>query len=464
MAKKKSPPNIRDRRLTDAEIAANFGDMHPPLTRSEALIEADRCYFCFDAPCTTACPTGIDIPDFIQKIRSDNLKGSAYTILSENIMGGMCARVCPTEVLCEQACVRNTHEEQPVRIGLLQRFATDPVFKQDIALFERGPDSAKKVAVVGAGPAGLSCAHRLAMLGHRVVIFDRAAKPGGLNEYGIAAYKTLHDFAQREAQWILDIGGIELRSDVVMGEDLTLASLIDDYDAVFLGMGLTDVNRLGIENEELEGVVDAVDYIAKLRQTHDKGTLPVAERVVVIGGGMTAIDIAVQSKGLGARFVDIFYRRGPAQMGASPYERQFAQTRGVTIHHWSKPLRILGEDFVTGVEFERTTQDAGGQLSSTGESWSVEADVVFKAVGQLLGSGLPESSGSTLKLHGGRISVSGDRRTSIDGVWAGGDCVAGGDDLTVTAVQDGKVAAHSIDRYLRTQEDSWRLSDEVSKR
>lgn len=450
MAKEKTgSPEIRRRRLPEAEITNNFSDMHPPLSRSEALIEADRCYFCFDAPCTTACPTGIDIPAFIQKIRSNNIKGSARTILQENIMGGMCARVCPTEVLCEEACVRNTHEEQPVRIGLLQRYATDPVFKKDIKLFKRGADTGRKVAVVGAGPAGLSCAHRLAMLGHKVVLFDRLPKGGGLNEYGIAAYKTVDEFAQREVQWILDIGGIDVHYDATLGEDFTLAELMDDHDAVFLGMGLGDVNRLGIENEDIEGVIDAVKYIADLRQTRKKSELPVGNRIVVIGGGMTAIDIAVQSKRLGAGHVDIVYRRGAEQMGASQYEQDFAQTNGVVIRHWAKPVRILGKKFVTGIEFESTAQDAGGKLKGSGETWTMDADVVFKAVGQILGNGLPVAAGSTLKMHGGRISVGGDRSTSIKGVWAGGDCVDGGQDLTVTAVQDGKVAAHSIDRYLR---------------
>ncbi|MDH5621670.1 MAG: NAD(P)-binding protein, partial [Gammaproteobacteria bacterium] len=208
---------IRSGRLSKAEIDENFSDLHPPLTRSEALIEADRCYFCFDAPCTTACPTGIDIPAFIQKIRSDNLRGSARTILSENIMGGMCARVCPTEVLCEEACVRNTHEEKPVEIGLLQRYATDPVFAGNEQLFVRAPASGRTVAVVGGGPAGLSCAHRLAVLGHDVVVFNRHPKLGGLNEYGIAAYKAINDFAQTEVDYILSIGGIEVRNNAALG-------------------------------------------------------------------------------------------------------------------------------------------------------------------------------------------------------------------------------------------------------
>ena len=217
--------DIRAGRLTEEKIAANFADMHPPLTPSEAIIDADRCYFCYDAPCTTACPTGIDIPGFIQKIRSGNLKGSAHTILSENIMGGMCARVCPTEVLCEEACVRNTHEDRPVRIGLLQRYATDPIFENNTPLFERAPATGRKVAVVGGGPAGLSCAHRLAMLGHAVTVFEPKEKLGGLNEYGIAAYKTPDEFAAREVEYILSIGGIEVRHGVSLGRDLSLAEL-----------------------------------------------------------------------------------------------------------------------------------------------------------------------------------------------------------------------------------------------
>ncbi len=426
--------------------------MHPPLPWSEALIEADRCYFCFDAPCTTACPTGIDIPGFIQKIRSDNVKGSAHTILRENIMGGMCARVCPTEVLCEEACVRNVHEDKPVNIGLLQRYATDPVFEQDLQLFERAADSGKKVAVVGGGPAGLSCAHRLAVLGHQVVIFNRDGKLGGLNEYGIAAYKTVNDFAQQEVNWILDIGGIEVRQNTALGIDLSLADLRQEYDAVFLAFGLGSVNELGLANEDADGVLNAVDYIAKLRQSENMDDLPVGRHVVVIGGGMTAIDIAVQSKRLGAEVVEIVYRRGPDQMGASQYEQEFAQTSGVTIRHWASPVRLLVSDRVAGVEFERTELDASGKLQSTGETWSLNADVVFKAVGQAVASDVFGEAAASFEQKDGRLLVDEDRRTTLPDVWAGGDCIHGNDDLTVTAVQDGKVAAIAIDRYLRPGE------------
>ncbi|MGI9224301.1 MAG: NAD(P)-dependent oxidoreductase [Woeseiaceae bacterium] len=441
-------PDIRAHRLSRQDIDRNFSDLHPPLRRSEALIEADRCYFCFDAPCTTACPTGIDIPAFIQKIRSDNVRGSAQTILNENIMGGMCARVCPTEVLCEEACVRNTHEDKPVEIGLLQRYATDPVFKNDTQMFSRAPTSGKKVAVVGGGPAGLSCAHRLAVLGHDVVIYNRDDKLGGLNEYGIAAYKTVNDFAQQEVEYILSIGGIEVRSGISLGEDVTLSALADDYDAVFLGIGLGDVNELGVAGEGLPGVENAIDYIADLRQADDKATLPVGGKVVVIGGGMTAIDVAVQSKRLGAEQVDLVYRRGVAQMGASAYEQELAQTNGVTIHHLAQPLRVLGTDAAEGVEFEKTVLDESGTLKGTGETFSLEADIVFKAIGQRLKDDL--LADGSLQFQNGKIVVDEDQATSLRGIWAGGDCVVGGDDLTVSAVQHGKMAAIAIDRHLRT--------------
>jgi len=427
-------PNVRPRRLSKDEIEANFADLHPPLSRSEALIEADRCYFCYDAPCTTACPTGIDIPGFIQKIRSDNIRGSAQTIFRENIMGGMCARVCPTEVLCEEACVRNTHEEKPVEIGLLQRYATDPIIDAGTQLFARAPSSGKKVAVVGGGPAGLSCAHRLAVLGHDVVIFNRDEKPGGLNEYGIAAYKTVDDFAQIEINYILSVGGIDVKHRVTLGEDVQLPELVRDFDAVFLGIGLGQSNDLGIDGEDKEGVINAIDYIAELRQADDKSKLPIGKTVVVIGGGMTAIDIAVQSRHLGAQQVHMVYRRGPEKMSASVFEQALAQTSGVTIHHRAPPKRILGGDHVTGVEFE--TDDG---------KFVLYADMVFKAIGQQM-----EGIGD-LDMDNGRMVVNDGHRTSHEKVWAGGDCVVGGDDLTVSAVQHGKVAAIDIDRHLREQ-------------
>lgn len=445
MKQQQPTDNIRAGRLDRADIDKNFSDLHPPLSRSEALIAADRCYFCYDAPCTTACPTGIDIPAFIQKIRSDNIRGSARTILRENIMGGMCARVCPTEILCEEACVRNTHEDQPVAIGLLQRYATDPILESNTALFERAETSGKRVAVVGAGPAGLSCAHRLAMLGHEVVVFNRDSKPGGLNEFGIAAYKTVDNFAQREVDYILSIGGIELRNNVSLGTEVSLDSLCDEFDAVFLGIGLGAVNELGIKDESLVGVENAIDYIAALRQSADKSTLPVARRVLVIGGGMTAIDIAVQSKRLGAEQVVIAYRRGPGEMGASQFEQQLAQTNNVTMLHWMAPVAVSEHDGAISVELARTRLDGNGRLRVSDDVETLQVDMVFKAIGQKL----VDDALSGIKLQDGRILVDDTQATTRDKVWAGGDCVAGGEDLTVSAVQHGKIAAIAIDRSLR---------------
>lgn len=447
----KQHADIESHRLSDEEVEKNFGDMHPPLSRSEALIAADRCYFCYDAPCTTACPTGIDIPQFIQQIRSNNIVGSARTILQENIMGGMCARVCPTEILCEEACVRNTHEDKPVNIGLLQRFATDPIFAKTIPLFEKGEPSDRTVAVVGAGPAGLSCAHRLSMLGHSVVVFNRDDKPGGLNEYGIAAYKTVDNFAQKEVDYILSIGNIEVRNGVSLGVDISLKTLRERYDAVFLGVGLGGVNDLGIANEDAEGMEDAVDYIAELRQSPSKSELPVGRRVVVIGGGMTAIDIAVQSKRLGAEQVDIVYRRGPDHMGASLYEQQFAQTNGVSIRHWAAPKRVLLDERVIGMEFSRTELGDDGKLRINGDTFSIDADVIFKAVGQTILREVFGDLQTSLEQRQGKLLVDDTGKTSLDNVWAGGDCAFGRDDLTVSAVQDGKIAAIAIDAWLRGQ-------------
>jgi dihydropyrimidine dehydrogenase (NAD+) subunit PreT len=442
--------DIRAGRLPAEAYQENFGDLHPPLTRHHALIESNRCLFCFDAPCVTACPTSIDIPRFIRKISTDNLKGAAQDILGQNIMGAMCARVCPTETLCEEACVRNLREHKPVLIGLLQRYAVDHVLDAGIQLFRRGPETGKHVAVVGGGPAGLACAHRLSMLGHQVTLFEARDKLGGLNEYGIAAYKVVDQIAQREVAYILAIGGIAVRLGAVLGRDVTLSGLRRDHDAVFLGLGLGGANALGLEQESVAGVYDAVDYIAQLRQAEDLSLCPVGRRIVVIGGGMTAIDIAVQTKKLGAEDVTIVYRRGKPDMKASGLEQDLAQTTGVKIKHWAAPKRLLVDHgAVRGVEFEYTRLDEGGRLAGTGDTFRLGADMVFKAIGQLFVPLAGNGGAEVLELRDGRISVNDDRQTSLADVWAGGDCVSGGDDLTVAAVADGRIAAESIDRSLR---------------
>jgi dihydropyrimidine dehydrogenase (NAD+) subunit PreT len=437
-------------RLSPSEYNENFDEVKPPLDRHQAAVDASRCLFCYDAPCVEACPTGIDIPSFIRKIGTGNLKGAAVDILSANIMGGMCARVCPTEVLCEEACVRTAAEGKPVRIGLLQRHATDWLLAQAIQPFQRGPASGKRIAVVGGGPAGLSCAHRLAMLGHSVTVFEARPKLSGLNEYGIAAYKTPHEFAQREVDFILAIGGIEVRTSHALGRDVTLSALRQQYDAVFLGLGLASTKALGIAGEDLAGVEDAVAYIERLRQSADLSQLPVGRRVVAIGGGNTAVDIAVQTKRLGAEDVTMVYRRGPDAMSATAHEQEFAQVNGVRIKYWARPVRLLGSDGrVVAAEFEYTKLDAGGRLVGTGETFALPADQVFKAIGQVLVPD-PTRDGTqqVLETKDGKIAVDADRQTSLPGVWAGGDCIAGVD-LTVQAVQDGKIAAQDIDRRLR---------------
>lgn len=452
MGATENTPGIVSARLPADQYDTNFADLHPPLDNHQAIVEADRCYFCDDAPCVQACPTGIDIPMFIRQIATGNPKGAGETILDQNIMGGMCARVCPTEDLCERVCVRNVAEEKPVRIGELQRHATDALMVDNRQVFERAAPTGKRIAVIGAGPAGLACAHALAVAGHDVVVHEARPKPGGLNEYGIAAYKTVDGFAQREVDYILSIGGISIEYGRALGDDLSLAALRDEFDAVFLGMGLGGVNDLAIEGEELEGVEDAVDYIAALRQADDLGTLPVGRNVVVIGGGMTAIDIAVQSKLLGADEVTLVYRRGPERMNASVYEQNLAQTRGVKIKHWSSPVRLRGENgTVHGVEFKKTASNGDGRLADTGETFTLDADMVFKAIGQTL---VQETLGGELTLSGGRISVDENRRTSLPDVWAGGDCIEGGEDLTVAAVEDGKIAARAIDAFLNDTPDA----------
>jgi dihydropyrimidine dehydrogenase (NAD+) subunit PreT len=439
--------DIRAGRLDPARVEQNFSDLHPPLSPHQASVEAARCLFCFDAPCTEACPTGIDIPGFIRKISSQNVRGAAVTILSENIMGGTCANVCPVEELCEQVCVRNSAEEQPIRIGNLQRFATDLMFDEGLQPFLRESDTGKSIAVVGGGPAGLSCAHRLAMHGHQVTVFETRSKIGGLNEYGLAAYKMRDQKAAREVDFILAIGGITVKTDRSLGVDFSLAKLRQEFDAVFLGLGHSEVNLLDLHHEDATGVHNAIDYIARIRQ-EDLSQLPVGRRVVVIGGGNTAIDIAVQIKKLGAEYVTLAYRRGSEDMSATDFEQEIAQTNGVLIKTWASPQKLLADDNgITGINFEYTKKDEKGRLVGTGEFFEIEADQVFKAIGQHYDQSVLEFDDHP-SIENGRIRVDKNRRTSLPGVWAGGDCVAG-QDLTVVAVEDGKLAAESINKELR---------------
>jgi glutamate synthase (NADPH/NADH) small chain len=441
-------PDIRPGRLTAEDYAAHFADHVPPLTDAQAVLEASRCLYCFDAPCMHACPTRIDVPSFIKRIAEDNVRGAAEAILQANPLGGFCARDCPTEVLCEEVCVRNVQQGRPVAIGRLQRFAVDRLMAStDNQIFERAPASGRRVAVVGAGPAGLACAHALARFGHAVTLYDARPKAGGLNEYGVATYKTVDNYAQREVEWLLGVGGITLQCGWALASPQQLDTLRREHDAVFLGLGLADTHQLGVAGEALAGVADAVEFISTLRQATDPATVPVGRRVLVIGGGMTAIDAGVQSKLLGAERVDIVYRRGREHMSASREEQELALTRGVTIQHWLAPVEVLGEGgSVRAVRFARQRLVAG-RLAPTGEECLLEADMVLKAIGQRLGNPVLPQCGLTLR--DGRIAVDVSGRTSLSGVWAGGDCIAEGQDLTVDAVAHGLRAARDIDLLLR---------------
>jgi len=431
-------PGVAAGRLDAAHLAANFADIAPALGAHEARVAADRCYFCFDAPCVTACPTAIDIPLFIRQIATGTPEAAARTILGQNILGGTCARVCPTENLCEGSCVREAAEGKPVEIGALQRFATDTLMAREAHPFHRATATGKSVAVVGAGPAGLACAHRLAMLGHAVCLYDARPRAGGLNEYGLAAYKVPGGFAQAEVDWLLQIGGITLVNGWALGREGNLDDLRADHDAVFLGMGLAGVHALGLAGEQLDQVLPATDFIRELRQAADLAALAVGRDVVVIGGGMTAIDAAVQSKLLGAENVTIVYRRSQAEMPASRHEQDHATAAGVKIVTNAAPVAIHGAGAVREVEFAYTQPGPKG-LELTSQTFRLKADQLFTAIGQAL-SGAP----AALALDGRKIAVSGAGRTSLANVWAGGDCAAGGDDLTVTAVAEGRDAAMDI--------------------
>ena len=429
-------------RLPSEQVENNFVDLHPPLSEHEALIASDRCYFCYDAPCVTACPTEIDIPLFIRQIMTGTPQASGKTILTQNILGGMCARVCPTETLCEQACVREISEGKPVEIGRLQRYATDSIMELSHHPFERSAETGLKIAVIGAGPAGLACAHRLAMHGHKVTIFDKNNKAGGLNEYGIAAYKSVDNFAQKEIDWLLEIGGINIKSNCVLNENIFIDELKAEYNAVFLGVGLVGVNELSVPGNDKNNVLDAVKFIENLRQKEDKASIPIGRKIVVIGGGMTAVDAAVQSKLLGADDVSIVYRRERAKMGASKFEQDLATSKGVRIIENASPVEISGNEAVSSIKFAYT-KSTNGVLEIQTEEFELEVDQVFKAIGQNIDSSLRD-----LKLENGKIVIDEEGRTSVSGIWAGGDCALGGEDLTVTAVAQGRDAAESINNYL----------------
>jgi glutamate synthase (NADPH/NADH) small chain len=434
-------------KLSSADIEENFADLHAPLSEAQAIADAARCLYCYDAPCINACPTRIDIPKFIHQIRSGNLDGSARTILSANIMGGTCARACPTEVLCEEACVVNHTEGDPVKIGLLQRHAVDNLMASGKPHpFARARESGKHFAVIGAGPAGLSFAHRASALGHRVTVYERDERPGGLNEYGLAAYKMVDDFAQREVEFLLQIGGIEIKTGKALGRNLKLDDLRKEHDAVFIGAGLTKAARPDVPGNDLKGVRDALDFINELRRAKKKASVKVGRNVILVGGGNTAIDAAVQAKCLGAENVTLVYRRGREEMSATGWEQELATSSGVVFRLWSAPVAFKGAGAIASAEFARTKVE-GGKLAVTADRYELPCDMVLIAIGQSLDAGALAG----LAIERGKIVVNANYETSLAGVYAGGDCIASGEDLTVQAVEDGKRAATAADAAIRAR-------------
>src|SRR3989449_7838308 len=403
-------------RLTDEQLASNFADIAPPLTNDAALLEANKCLFCHDAPCTIACPTHIDVPAFIKKIATGNLRGSARVILDANPFGHSCARACPVEVLCEGACVLNDRDEQPIKIALLQRHATDYVLEKKLKLFEPGKRTGKRVAIVGAGPAGLACARDLRRRGHDVTVFEAKTQPGGLNTYGIAEYKLKADVALAEAHDILDLG-VELRLGITIGRDIQFEKLLIDYDAVFVGVGLGSTKRLGIPGEDLPGVIDGRTFIEHLK-THPYRETTVGRQVVVIGAGNTAIDAVTQAKRLGAAAATIVYRLGEADMPCYHYEYELAKHDGCGFRFYAARQRIIanGSGAVAGVEVRTATG-----------SETIPCDMVIVAIGQG---------------EGGLVIPRNDRR-----VFTGGDCANGGAEI-VNAAAEGVAAAKRIHEML----------------
>jgi dihydropyrimidine dehydrogenase (NAD+) subunit PreT len=446
--------SIINNRLSEADFAANFTDIHPPFgTADGALVEANRCLFCYDAPCMKSCPTSIDVPMFIRQITTDNVKGSAKTIFDANIMGAGCSRVCPVEKLCEGACVFNLMHEKPIEIARLQRYSTEKAIKEKWNLYDRKPSNGKKVAVVGAGPAGLACAHALSREGVDVTIFEKEAKGGGLMTYGVAAYKVTPEFCEAEVDWITSVGGIDIQYNETLGKDVFIDDLQRDFDAVFLGIGVGVARSLGVKGEDLEGVVDAIEFIYNLR-TNPFSTIAVGDKVAVIGLGMTAIDAATQSKRLGASEVTIVYRRTENEKPCTDAEVGIARLDGCNFVFLASPKEIKGAEGKVKTlicnKMSLGEPDASGRRApiETGETLSLDVDMVIKAAGQMPFDHLIKNS--NIKNNYGKITIAQNGSTNLSGVFSGGDCVNGGKEV-VDAVQAGKDGAKGILDFLATK-------------
>lgn len=444
---------ISNNRLSSEQYEQNFSDIHPPFeTQDAALTEANRCLFCYDAPCIKSCPTSINVPKFIKQITTENIKGSAHTIFSSNIMGAGCSKVCPVEKLCEGACVYNLMDETPIHIAKLQRYSTEIAMKNKWQLFERKNSSSGvrgKVAIVGAGPAGLSCAHTLSKEGIDVTIYEKESKGGGLMTYGIAAYKVTPEFCEDEVNYITAIGGIDIKYNQALGKDITLEELQQNYDAVYLAFGVGLARQLDIPGEDLKGVEDAISFIYELR-TNNYSSLAVGDKVAVIGMGMTAIDAATQAKRLGAKEVTLVYRRTQEEMPCTEHELNIAKLDGCNIIWLASPKEIIGVDGkVTQLicdTMKLGEPDASGRRSpvSTGETLTLDVDMVIKAAGQMPFKELVTKY--EVQNTNGKVAIN-NSVTNINGVFAGGDCVNGGREV-VDAVQAGKDGAKAILKHL----------------
>jgi dihydropyrimidine dehydrogenase (NAD+) subunit PreT len=437
-------------KLDDAAYERNFADINPRLTETAALVEAARCLYCYDAPCIEACPTAIDVPSFIRKIGTGNLRGSARVILEANVLGHSCARVCPVEVLCEGACVLNQEHKRPVAIGALQRLATDHVLDRGLRVLEPGAANGRRVALIGAGPASFGCAAELARLGYACTIHERRAVPGGLNTHGIAAYKMRAEEALREIELVRSLG-VVIRGGVEVGRDVTVEELRRQSDALFVGIGLGRTERLGIPGEDLPGVVDALRLIDRIKNEPFR-QVDVGRTVVVIGAGNTSVDAATQAKRLGAENVLVLYRRGPEDVPAYRYEQELAKSDGVTYVYHAAPVRFLGNGALEAVECVRTqvVAEPGGRgrvQPQPGSEFHIPCDMAIAAVGQERAADWLTRTFPGLALASGRVRTDGQGRTSLPGVYSGGDCVNGGREV-VNAVAEGKAAARAIDADL----------------
>jgi glutamate synthase (NADPH/NADH) small chain len=436
---------------TRPEVVERFGDLHPPFDRQAAVPEANRCLYCFDAPCTIACPTHIDVPRFIKKIASGNLAGSARTILDANILGASCARACPVEVLCEGACVMHRYNKQPIQIARLQRFAMDSLYESGAPLpFEPGADTGFSVALIGAGPASLACAAELRRRGIRAHLYDARPLPGGLNTYGVAEYKLPLVESLREIEMLSQLG-VDFHLETLI-DAIGLAELEQKHDAVFLGIGLGAIHQLGIAGEQLAGVTNALDLIAGYKS----GALAtVPARVVVVGAGNTAIDAAIASVRLGATDVNVLYRRGQEQMSAFTFEYEHAKAEGVKFLWHVQPTGIRGDKVVEELELTKLlSMEDGSIVPEPGSEFSLATDLVVLSIGQGTHTGFLSEycgKGAKVQLERGRIVI--DRvtgQTTYPKFFAGGDCTNGGREV-VDAVADGKRAGIGIAAWLEGQ-------------